>query len=236
MLADMDIIMSTDTRSLLSLLYLTSPALPIGAFAYSQGLEKAIELDWVSDRLTLEVWCHDALTQGLSQLDVPLVLLMQDALELQREDEVQKLNQRVFACRESLELYEEEKHLGASLTRLFRTQTLDQRLKFPFKQPENPSFLWAFAISALALEMDRTQTQISFLWSWLENQVAVACKAIPLGQTDAQKTLLSLKAVLPGCLIAEPAGLKVDDLYGSLPGQVLCSALHEAQYSRLFRS
>lgn len=230
------ITMPTDAQGQLSLLYLSSPSLPIGAFAYSQGLEKAIELEWVADRHTLESWCEDALRCGLSQLDAPLLLLLRDAIEAGDEAQIGLLNTRVFACRESLELYEEEKHLGASLSRLLRTQSLDEREGEKFSLPEQPSFLCAFAACSLALGMDRTQTQISFLWSWLENQIAVACKAIPLGQTDAQKTLLSLKAILPLCLTHEGKELELDQLYGSLPGQVLCSALHEAQYSRLFRS
>lgn len=228
--------MHTDTQSLLSLLYLSSPALPIGAFAYSQGLEKAIELDWVSDAATLEEWCDQVIQFGLCELDLPLIGLLRDAMVKSDQSLIEELNEEVFACRESFELFEEEKHLGGSLARLYRTQDLASRLQMNCPLPANPSFLCAYAACSLALGLDLQAARVGFLWSWLENQIAVACKTIPLGQSDAQSVLLSLKTKLSEYLDAISPVSKSSELSGSLPGQALSSALHEAQYSRLFRS
>jgi len=227
------VIMSTSEDELLGLLYLSSPALPIGAFAYSQGLEKAIENEVVNDQDSLERWCRDCIRYGLSSLDLPLLLALRSAIEKEDECAFQLWNDYVFACRETFELYEEERNLGLSMRRLLKTQDL---LSKAITLPSSPSLLGGFAMMSLSLGLSNKVALVSFCWSWLENQVAVACKSIPLGQTDAQRVLLTLRSEIPDylALVKEPANEL--DVFGSLPGQALFSASHEIQYSRLFRS
>ncbi len=224
----------TDVDALTALLYLSSPALPIGAFAYSQGLESAIEKNLVNDRDSLMAWADDLLKYGLLQLDIPLLNRCRAALDAKDHEAFFLANEEVFAARESFELYEEERMLGASLYRLLRTQGLvtDQDPE-AFAKP-GPSFLAAFSLASIKLGMDPMLMRLSFLWSWLENQVAVAAKSVPLGQSDGQRILLALRPVMVELLAADNA--KAVQASNTLPGQVLLSAWHETQYSRLFRS
>jgi urease accessory protein len=216
--------------SKLALLYLASPTLPIGAFAYSQGLETAIDREIVGCKVSLEAWCRDAMTLGLARLDLSFLELLHDAIQSKDISQVDVLNKRVLASRETLELYNEEVNLGQSLKRLITTQGISVA---DMPLPDRPSFLLGFAYAAIALGLDDGDMKIAFLWSWLENQTAVACKAIPLGQSDAQALLLSLRSVI---ITLVKNNLEQDCPEGSLPGQALMSALHETQYSRLFRS
>ena len=221
--------------NVLSAFYLTSPSLPIGAFAYSQGLESAIEHRIVVDRESLDQWCRDYLIHGLARLDVPLLRRLYRALGNEDFSVVEKLNQQVLAMRETRELYDEEINLGRSLRRVIQSQQsrLDLSTLTWAVDHTHLGYLARFALLGHGLSLTEDMVIASFLWSWLENQVMVACKSIPLGQTDAQAVLLdgrdTLKMIMDD-LSAEETPLS------SLPGVALLSALHEEQYSRLFRS
>ena len=83
--------------------------------------------------------------------------------------------------------------------------------------------------------MSVRQTLLGFAWAWLENQLAVACKALPLGHTAAQRVIEQLRPALVDA-VNQALALDDDELGPVLPGLALASALHETQYSRLFRS
>ena len=108
--------------NMLGLLYLASPTLPIGSFAYSQGLEKAIENEIVKDRASLLRWCEDFISIGLAHLDLPLLRRINHALLNTDQQQLEAVNALVFASRETSELHMEEVNLGQSLKRLIRTQ------------------------------------------------------------------------------------------------------------------
>lgn len=215
----------------LSLLYLASPALPIGAFAYSQGLAAAIELGWVRDARTLEQWLDGVLEHGLARLDLPALLRLMEAADTGDADGLAHWNARVLAARETAELVLEETQLGRSLHRLLR----DQDLLPPIAQPENPGYVAMFALAAHALGIGPREACQGYAWSWLENQVAVAGKAIPLGQTAAQRVLLAMLPRIERAVVLART-VEDDEMGGALPGLALASSLHETQYSRLFRS
>ena len=84
-------------------------------------------------------------------------------------------------------------------------------------------------------EIPARSALIAYLWAWLENQVMAALKSVPLGQTDGQRLLLELAALLPGIADAASA-LGDDDLCNYAPGLAILCSRHETQYSRLFRS
>lgn len=217
----------------LALLYLASPALPIGAFAYSQGLEQAIERGIVSDRESLMAWAREVIEHGLAELEGPLLLALSEAVDSKDERALNHFNDLVFACRETQELYEEERYLGQSLGRLLKTQ--DLLPKTGITLPQQASFLAAYALAGKAMGLAPQSLLLGFMWSWLENQVTVSCKTIPLGQTDAQKVLLGLRPLIAQ-QVSQIVAADYDFKGASLPGQAMLSALHEVQYSRLFRS
>jgi len=218
--------------ALLGLLQLVSPALPIGAFAWSQGLESAFELGWVRNEAELEQWLRGVLDDGLSRCELPLLARLQQAWADADTDTVTYWNDWLHATRETAELIDEDIRLGAALRRLLGSLEL---LPPAQQMPEEPGYVTLFAWAAHVRGIPVRQTLLGFAWAWLENQLAVACKALPLGHTAAQRLIEQLR---PQLVAAVDAALARDDheLGPILPGLALGSALHETQYSRLFRS
>ena len=218
--------------ALLGLLQLVSPALPIGAFAWSQGLESAFELGWVTNEDELGDWLAGVLEDGLTNCELPLLKRVQQAWAIGDGQTVAQWNDWLHATRETAELTDEDIRLGAALVRLLGSLELlpEQGLL-----PESPGYVTLFAWAAHVRRVPERQTLLGFAWAWLENQLAVACKAMPLGHTAAQRLTERLR---PKLVAAVDNALQKDDqeLGPVLPGLALGSALHETQYSRLFRS
>ena len=215
--------------NLAKLLQLASPALPVGAYSYSGGLEAAIEAGAVTDAATAERWIGDVLEHSVARMEAPLMLSMM--LHFGREDPegAEKANQTLLAGRETAELRAETVQMGYSLNRLLKDLGVGE---VPL---EEPSFPAAFAFAAAHWKIEPQAALQAYLWAWLENQVMAAVKAVPLGQTDGQKILLSLGNLLPA--VTEKAkSIRDDDLGNFAPGLAMLSSQHETQYSRLFRS
>ncbi|WP_166264093.1 urease accessory protein UreF [Marinobacter caseinilyticus] len=218
--------------ALLGLLQLVSPALPIGAFAWSQGLESAFELGWVNNEDELGDWLEGVLEDGLTRCELPLLQRMQQAWESGDGEAVAEWNDWLHATRETAELTDEDIRLGAALVRLLGSLEL---LPANDLLPEDPGYVTLFAWAAHMRRVPARQTLLGFAWAWLENQLAVACKAMPLGHTAAQRLTERLR---PQLVMAVDNALEKEDheLGPVIPGLALGSALHETQYSRLFRS
>ncbi|WOJ95908.1 urease accessory UreF family protein [Congregibacter brevis] len=218
------------THSQLHLLHLSSPALPVGAYAYSQGLEYAIEAGWLDDE-ELSNWLSDGLMLGIAQLDLPVLLRALDALKAANLTALNLWNDRILASRETAELLLEDQQIGAALWRLL--ETLDTRT--PPALTQRPAYAVAFAIAVHQWEIDEDAAVQGYAYSWLENQVTAATKLVPLGQTAAQRLLLQLMKLIPeACTHAKTVA--DDELGLSLPGLAMASCRHERQHTRLFRS
>ena len=225
-----------DDLALLGLMQLVSPALPIGAFAWSQGLESAFELDWVNDEASLYAWLAGVLDDGLSRCELPVLARQQAAFTAHDGEAVAYWDAWLAASRETRELAEEDLRLGAALKRLLANlELLPDTSALPGLLPEQSGYVTLFAWLAQARAVPTRQTLLGFAWAWLENQLAVACKALPLGHTAAQRIIERLR---PELVVAVDRALSRDDheLGPLLPGLALASAQHETQYSRLFRS
>ncbi|SDS34371.1 urease accessory protein [Halopseudomonas xinjiangensis] len=223
----------TSDNALLRVLQLASPALPIGGYAYSQGLEYVIEQGWVSDLDSAADWLEGLASQGLARLDVPLLLRQYTALEQGDTDALARWNDWLLASRETAELYLEDSQQGGALLRLLCSLELPVALDWPKGEPI--ALATAFAMAGWYWQTGSRQLALGVLWSWLENQTGAATKLIPLGQTDAQRLLDRLLPCLPAVVDAA-ALLEDDDLGAGLPGLAFASARHENQYTRLFRS
>ena len=215
--------------SLAKLLQLASPALPVGAYSYSGGLEAAIESGAVHDAASAERWIGDVLEFSLARMEGPIVFAFIRSLNQGQLDEIQNLNERFLASRESAELRAETVQMGYSLNRLGKDLGLGE---VPLAEPSFPA---AFAFAASAWKVDPQAALQAYLWSWLENQVMAAVKAMPLGQTNGQRILLSLGSLLLS-LADKATNLREEELGNFAPGLAMLSAKHETQYSRLFRS
>ena len=223
---------NTNLLRLLHLLHLSSPALPVGAYAYSQGLEYAIDSTWLKSDDDIREWIGDALRCGITHLDLPLLCRCYRSWHSGDLEALLYWNEYLLASRETRELSLEDRQLGEALRRLLQTL---EAWPSELNVLESVSFALCFAVAGLHWQIPLSELLRGFAFSWLENQVAAATKAVPLGQSQAQKLLLALMPDLDSsCNLA--LELNDADIGMSLPGLALASALHERQYSRLFRS
>ncbi len=217
----------------LRLMQLISPSLPIGGFTYSQGLEWAVEQDWITTADTLAQWLEELAETTLAQIDLPILQRLYTASAHQDSAALDRWNQRLLAYRETAEMRAEERQRGRALATLLRA------LKVPLAEPWysqlSGSHLTGFAHAARIWDISPRNMMLGYVWSWLENLVLAGIKLIPLGQSAGQQILLSLTPKLPP--LVENA-LHLDDtaIGASNPALAIASSQHQFQYTRLFRS
>ena len=220
-------------QPLVRLLHLASPALPVGAYSYSQGLEAAIESRIVTDAPTAGRWIGDALQLAVVSCEGPILLRMIAAWRERDPASAAQWNDELLATRETAELRAETCQMGYSLRRLLLSLWGEESA--PLEAFEETSYPLAFAFACAHWDIEPREALAAYLWSWCENQVLAAMKAVPLGQTAGQSLLLALGEKIPAAVEAA-AARGDDDLENFAPGLALASARHETQYSRLFRS
>lgn len=206
-------------------LQLFSAQLPIGAFAFSQGLEAAIEAGQVRNAASLREWCEGMLRYGLGTLDCVALCQLMESLS---DEHWLQLNAALIASRETYELRQEDLLLGQALTRWA------EGLGLSLTAVSSVSAVSRYAEIARQWGLPTSVAVLGFCWSWLENQMSVAAKSVPLGQRALSQVLTDLKPVL-----VEVAERPIDSEItwtNSVFMQSLRSAQHETQYSRLFRS
>ena len=221
--------------ALLNLVNLVSPALPIGCYAWSQGLESAVERDWVSDEEGLLNWLLGLLEHSLCRLDVPMVQRCHRAWAGNDRASFLDWNERTLASRETQELRQEDAQTGTALIKLLSQLPSPERDSVSLLAKRHISLPAAFAVTGVCWSLHAKETALAFLWSWAENQVAAGIKLIPVGQTAGQRVLQQLKPAIANGL-AEGLALSDEEIGSGLPGLALASSIHETQYSRLFRS
>ncbi len=219
---------------LAALLRLASPALPIGAFAWSGGLEAAIEAGIVTDPASARRWLEDLSALAFGRWELPLLSRMMEALARGDTAAAIALDARFVAARETAELRAETLQVGGSLLALHRDTggAIPDGVAAPIGLP------LAFAVAAHGLGLSAHEALVGFAHAALEGQLAVLAKAVPLGQVAVQRLLVGLTAPGGALDAAVAAAPSVPDhaLSSSLPGLAILSAAHETQYSRLFRS
>jgi urease accessory protein len=227
--------MSTEL-ALARLLQLASPTLPVGAYSYSQGLEAAVEAGLVRDAASAEAWIGDVLAYTVARLEAPLWWRLHTAWSAGDTERVVHWNDIFRSTRESAELRAETLQMGYSLQRLLlELGEFDDKSLAQLRGVADIAFPAAFAFAVVQWGIPARSALIAYLWAWLENQVMAALKSVPLGQTDGQRLLLSLAALLPA-IADEASTLGDDDLCNYAPGFAILCSRHETQYSRLFRS
>ena len=226
---------SSEQIAILQLMRLVSPALPIGSYAYSQGLEYAIDQHWINDNIELRAWLAGVMRNSLAYLDLPIIIRLHRAWLDNDFEAVRYWNNIGLASRETKELYFEDTQLGLALERLLRSLSIEEGLDAIADVKEDKSFLTVFTCAGCHFNLSAQLVTSGFCWSWLENQIAVATKTVPIGQTDGQKMLSALLPLIPE-LTTLSLTLADDELGVGLPGLAIASSLHERQYSRLFRS
>lgn len=225
--------MSISSIALLRLLQLCSPALPVGAYAYSQGLEYAVERGWVRDERSAGAWILGLLGHTLRRLDLPVFARLYGAWRESDLDAVRRWNARLYASREAAELQREDWHLGTALARLLSDLRLEEAE--PWRNAPRVCFATLFSLAAVKWEIPLPEAASGYAWTWVENQVAATTRLIPLGQTASQRLLVAAGPAIVATVTAALA-LPDEEIGAAAPGLALAGALHETQYSRLFRS
>ncbi|MFO1424540.1 MAG: urease accessory protein UreF [Candidatus Competibacteraceae bacterium] len=215
------------------LLQLCSPALPVGAYAYSQGLESAVERGWVRDEASAGAWILGLLGHNLRRLDIPVFARLYRAWRNDDLNAVRRWNARLFASREAAELQREDRHLGAALARLLSDLGIAEAE--PWRNAPRVCFATLFSLAAVKWEIPLPEAATGHAWAWTENQVTAATRLIPLGQTASQRLLVAAGPAIAEA-VAHGLTLPDEDIGAAAPGLALAGALHETQYSRLFRS
>ncbi|MGG6238713.1 urease accessory protein UreF [Nodosilinea sp. AN01ver1] len=235
---------TTSAQALLRLLQLTSPALPVGAYSYSEGLETLVEQDTVTTAAALTRWLEQELAYGLVAIDAAAVGLVYQAATqaawgrqegLPTAAPFALLNHQLSALRDSEESRQQSWAMGRALVRM--ATHLHPHLKPWFNAAGNPcNFAIAFALLATHWHIDPQQAVLGYLHSWAANLITSAVKLIPLGQTVGQQILLELYPALEAACDRALATQSLDELYLSSWGTSLAAMQHETLYTRLFRS
>jgi urease accessory protein len=237
------------TTSLLNLLHISSPALPIGAFAYSQGLEYTLEAGWCKNADDVEQWIKSVMTHGLGGVDLPILKRLHHAWSayfIEHEEADGKVNEEnsnreslkawnatLLAFRETKELYLEDIQVGDAFKQWHKSQSAEHLEKLELV--DKPTVACMYALNGVIKGLTVEECLIGFVWSWLENQITSASKAMPMGQTDGQSIIRHLIPEIEA-VVENAMQLEDDDIGSGLVGLSMSSALHENQYSRLFRS
>jgi urease accessory protein len=218
------------TEGLLQLMWLASPALPVGGFSYSEGLEAAVDAGLAKGEADTAQWLVEHLHLTLARADLPIV---QRAIHAWRDDDlarVAELNDWVLRTRETFELRQQTEQMGRSMVELLKAVRPATAARAPFAL----SYPVAWALAASDVQAAPRDALQAFAFGWAENMVQAAVRAVPLGQSAGQRILSRLAQEIP---IAVDAALTTEgEPQAFSPMLAILSARHENQYSRLFRS
>ena len=214
---------TTEPQRLLQLLAFVSPAFPIGSFAYSHGLERAIDEGIVKSADDVREWIESLLTFGSGWNDAVLFSVTYDASEGARR-EIDELAQALAATRERAL---ETSDLGQSFAKSAEVLLL--------KTTELQTYPVVVAATCSELGIGKHEGLLAFLQAFSNNLIAVALRLVPLGQTNGLEIMRVLMPVIAETA-ARAMNSALDDLGSSTLLSDIASMKHETQYSRVFRS
>jgi len=228
---------ASSALALQRLLQLASPSLPVGAFAYSEGLETAVAEGRLTHVEAVADWLRGAFTYSVVPADLAITQRLHTAWQAASIDDVAAWSARLLAMRETAERRAQERHLGHALANLLAAMDITEATDWRLGRARAPAVTFAalWALAATRWRIAVADSLSAMAWAWLENQVLAAVKLVPLGQTAGQRLLFELAGDIPAG-VARAITLEDDELGGSLPGLAMASAGHETLYSRLYRS
>lgn len=229
---------SPGSAGLLQLLWLASPALPVGGFSYSEGLEAAVDSGHVHGEASATTWLLDQLHLGLARSDLAVVAQAIPAWRANDLTRITELNQWVLHTRETQEFRLQAEQMGRSLQEWSHTlgdlgNGIFEQLKSA--QLETPTYPVAMACAMARSDARIQDALLTYGFAWAENMVQAAIKSVPLGQSAGQRMLAQFAQAMPAA-VEHALGLTDTTRQAFAPLLAILSAQHETQYSRLFRS
>ncbi|MCP9859191.1 MULTISPECIES: urease accessory protein UreF [unclassified Cyanobium] len=222
----------------LRLFQLVSPALPVGAFSYSEGLEVLVQTGQLRDATSVRRWLEAELDRGALTIEAASLGRLMDALARWREapdgpawQELLELDGWLLAQREAAEVRAQQRQMGRSLLQLLA------ELGLPLPQGRTPRLAWpaAWAWAGLALEIAPQDVVEAYLYGWIAAQLSAAVRLVPLGPTESQRLQLALAAAIAS-RAADLVDTDPETLWNGGVGAGLAQLGHGELYSRLFRS
>lgn len=221
--------------SLIQLIWLASPALPVGGFSYSEGLEVAVERAGVVTEDAAKNWLTDQLNLTLARGDLPVIAQAIPAFRRCDLVRVRQLNDWVLHTRETSELRLQAEQMGRSLLDWLRNHDGANTEHINAYAQMQPTYPVAFALAVSQTVADVRDCLLAYAFGWAENMMQAALKSVPLGQSSGQRILAALSREIPTAVEAAMRLLD-SERQAFAPMLAILSSQHETQYTRLFRS
>lgn len=223
--------------ALLRLMWLASPALPVGGFSYSEGLESAVELGLVRTEADTTAWLLDQLWLAQARADWAVAAQAHAAWQACDLARVAALNTWVRTTREAAEPRLQTEQTGRSLVEWLRNgaDRADPRIADCAALAPAPTWPVTFALATVLAGANAHDALLALAFGWAENMAQAAMKAVPLGQAAAQRLLGALSEAIPAA-VEQALATGDEDRQAHAPMLAIACARHEVQYSRLFRS
>ena len=221
--------------SLIQLIWLASPALPVGGFSYSEGLEAAVDRAGITTESMAADWLDDQLQLALARGDLAVIA---QAIPGWRQDQlarIRQLNDWVLQTRETSELRAQTEQMGRSLLAWLGNHDGANASHIQACAKLPPTYPIAFALAASQTGAGVRDCLLAYAFGWADNMMQAALKSVPLGQSSGQRILARLSQRIPAA-VELAAGLSDDERQAFSPMLAILSSQHETQYSRLFRS
>lgn len=229
--------------SLLQLIWLASPALPVGGFSYSEGLEALIQREQLASESIVNAqpdesicnWLCDQLQLTLARGDLAVMAQAIPAWRAGQLKRITLLNDWLLQTRETSELRAQAEQMGRSLCNWLRNHEGVDAAQLSHCEQLPPAYPVAFALAAAQTQASVRDCLLTYAFGWAENMVQAAIKSVPLGQTAGQRILARLSQQIPSA-VQTAIDLPDDERQAFSPMLAILSSQHETQYSRLFRS
>jgi len=216
-----------------------SPAFPVGGYSYSHGLEYAVEAHALHDRRELQDWIEGILRFGAGRNDALLIREIHRSVTAQELERCEQIAAFAGAFRGTAELALEASAQGAAFLKALAAGWPDLAATAPLagwaKTAQRPVYAIAFGAAAAVAGIDARLAMVSYLHAFCSNLVSAALRLMPIGQSDGLVCLANLSKQLPPLLDALEL-VPFDDIGSAALMVDFCSARHETQYTRLFRS
>ena len=223
-------------NNLLNVLRLSSQSLPTGAFSYSQGMEWLVDTRRINDESSVYEWIASILHGPYVNYELPILRELFEAWSIVDHKTIKILNQDYLNSRETSEIQKETLQMGYALREIIHEMNIasDEATEF-LTQIDQLTFVTGFSFCSYRIALSIEEMLLSHVWSFIENQILVAIKAVPLGQSAGQR-LLNRIIPLGDSAVSRSMEVSSDNWANFSPLQAISSSKHETQYSRLFRS